>query len=129
MPAIEQLNIRVTTEVKERFRKRARREGLSQAQLLEALLKQRGELPAPDPYEQSGPQPQAIVRDQAVREVDEEKIDFATWLQGRAGVPRALAARAIAAGRVHVAGVPYTAGAISAKLLKTTVVAYEGTEL
>lgn len=129
MPALEQLNIRVTAKVKERFRERARREGLSQAELLEALLKQRGELPAPDPYEQAGPQPTGIVRDETVRQVDEEKINFPTWLQGRAQVPRALAASAVRAGRVLVAGVPYTAEEISAKLLKTTVVSYEGREL
>lgn len=129
MPATEQLNIRVPEGVKDKFRERARREGISQAELLEALLKQRGELPAPDPYDQAGPQPQAIKRDAPIREVDEEKIDFATWLQGRASVPRALAVRAVRAGRVLVAGVPYTAEQIPAKLLKTTVVVYEGREL
>lgn len=135
MPALEQLNVRVTANVKKRFRERARREGLSQAALLEALLNQRGvlevngHLPTPDPYEQSGPQPQATVRDATVRAVDEDKINFPTWLQGRAQVPRALAASAVRAGRVHVAGVPYTAEEIPLKLLKTTVVVYEGREL
>ena len=129
MPAVEQLNIRCTPAVKAKFRERARREGLSQAELLDALLKQRGELPPPDPYDQAGPQPQAIVRDETVRAVDEEKIHFPTWLQTRTGVPKALTARAVAAGRVTVAGVPYTAEQVPTKLLKTTVVVYEGQEL
>jgi hypothetical protein len=129
MPAAEQLNIRVTPAVKARFRERARREGMSQAQLLEALLKQRGKLPAPDPYDVNGIQPTAIVRDEAIQAAAEEKLNFAVWLQGRTGIPKTLTERAIAAGRVTVAGVPFTATEIPRKLLATTVVVYEGQEL
>jgi hypothetical protein len=125
MPALEQLNIRVTPAVKSKFRERALREGLSQAQLLESLLKQRGSLerwqPAPQP---TAPQPTAPAPQET-----EERVHFPTWLQGRVHVPRALAARAVAAGRVLVAGVPYTAEEIPAKLLKTAAVTYEGTDV
>lgn len=122
MPATEQLNIRVTAELKARFRARAKREGMSQAELLEALLTQRGALPAP-----ALPAP---VREDPKPQPDDERpaIDFAVWLSNKTGVPRALTARAIAAGRVLVAGVPYTAAQIGPHLLAHGVV-YEDTSV
>lgn len=126
MPATEQLNIRVTPAVKERFRKRALREGLSQAQLLEALLTLRGALPVP---ETSPPAPvngdgQAAGGGEP-SEAPAATIDFATWLSGRISTPRALVARAIRGGRVTVGGVPWTAERIDeqARALPMT---YEG---
>lgn len=129
MPTTEQLNVRVTPALKERFRQRALREGMTQAQLLEALLKQRGTLEKteldetlpPKPVEPARPSP----KDQPPAV---EGINFAVWLQGRTGVPRALIERAIRRGRVHVAGVPYTAMLISQETLAHGV-EYEGEAL
>lgn len=129
MPATEQLNIRVTPEVKERFRTRALREGMSQAKLLEALLKQRGTLPAPEPAAEPDKQPSrtALSRngDADGSGSAPETVDFATWLSGRIRTPKALCARAVRGGRVTVAGVPYTAERIPKNLLAQPVV-YEG---
>ena len=129
MPATEQLNIRVTPKVKQRFRDRARREGMSQAQLLEALLKQRGTLPPPEPDSaQAHTGDSAAVpaeRTNGAAAPSGDVVNFPTWLQGRTGVPRALCAAAVRAGRVTVAGVPYTATNIPPDLLEQPI-AYEG---
>jgi hypothetical protein len=129
VPATEQLNIRVTPAVKERFRERAAREGMSQAQLLEALLKQRGTLerteleatlpPKPPEPERPSPKDGPPV---------EPALNFTTWLQGKTGIPRALVAQAVRRGRVLVAGVPYTSELISPETLAHGVV-YEGEAL
>jgi hypothetical protein len=118
MPADEQLNIRVPREVKQRFRARAQREGMSQSQLLEALLRARIVLPAPPPRT-ARPEPAPEPPPPAV------EVDFALWLQGRTGVPKVLTGRAIEAGRVTVDGVPYTARTIPSEHLRRRV-AYEG---
>jgi antitoxin component of RelBE/YafQ-DinJ toxin-antitoxin module len=120
MPADEQLNIRVPAEVKQRFRARARREGMSQSQLLEALLRARIVLPAPPPRTE---RPERAEASESVPEPAVE-VDFALWLQGRTGVPKVLTGRAIEAGRVTVDGVPYTARTIPQEHLRH--VAYEG---
>jgi hypothetical protein len=119
--ADEQLNIRVAPGTKKKFRARALREGLTQAQLLEALLKQRGSLPLPDPVpEPAEPHPAAPKPPTA-----SEHVDFAVWLSGRTGTPKALTRRAINAGRVLVAGVPYTSERITRETLTLQIV-YDG---
>lgn len=133
MAATEQLNIRVTEGTREKFRKRAAREGMSQGQLLEALLKQRGKLPAPDP--EQTPANGAIGTDSSPAErppapgpapTAAEGLDFSVWLAGRTGVPRALVRRAINAGRVTVAGVPWTSERIAPETLKLGQIVYDG---
>jgi hypothetical protein len=119
VPADEQLNIRVAPGTKKKFRARALREGLTQAQLLEALLKQRGKLPLPDPV----PEPEPAKPAPPVTAA--EHVDFAVWLSGRTGTPKALTRRAINAGRVLVAGVPYTSERITRETLNHGVV-YDG---
>lgn len=124
MPATEQLNIRVTPRLKEKFRLRALREGMSQAQLLEALLKQRGTLEQteldetlpPKPVEPERPSP----KDQPPMQAG---VDFPAWLAQQTGVPRALCEASIRRGRVLVAGVPYTAAVVSPETLALGVVA------
>lgn len=129
MPATEQLNIRVTSALKRKFRERATREGLSQAGLLDALLRQRGTLPPPDPEAAAGgrgsseaaapgPVPSAVP-DAA------PNIDFVVWLAGRLGMPRALVAEKVKRGQVTVAGVPWTMPTISRELLQKPI-AYDG---
>jgi hypothetical protein len=120
VPADEQLNIRVAPGTKKKFRARALREGLTQAQLLEALLKQRGKLPLPDPVlEPSAPNPPKPPPTAS------DHVDFAVWLSGRTGTPKALTRRAINAGRVLVAGVPYTSERITRETLALPIV-YDG---
>lgn len=128
MPATEQLNIRVPTALKDRFRARARREGLSQAGLLEALLNQRGRL-APEDVRETVPaeasttcaMPAAVPP--AVG-VSADTVSLSTWLSGALGMPKVLMVRAIAAGRVTVSGVPWTADEIEKTLLGA--VSYDG---
>lgn len=121
MPADEQLNIRVAPGTKKKFRARALREGLTQAQLLEALLKQRGKLPLPDPV----PEPESAAAKPWPPHPAAEHVDFAVWLSGRTGTPKALTRRAIDAGRVLVAGVPYTSERITRETLALPIV-YDG---
>jgi hypothetical protein len=131
VPAVEQLNIRVTPETKQKFRTRAQREGMTQQQLLEALLKMRGTLPAPDPVgkpsPQNGPPDPAPPAPKAAPapKPDRDEIDFAVWMRGRTGIPLALLKRAIRSGRVTVAGVPWTGETISPQALAHGV-AYDG---
>lgn len=117
MPADEQLNIRVPAEVKQRFRARARREGMSQSQLLEALLRARVVLPAPAPRER---EPTTVAAPEPAVEVD-----LALWLSGRTGVPAVLTARALAGGRVTVGGKTYRNQTIAREELRLGVT-YEG---
>lgn len=133
MPATEQLNIRVTTALKDKFRARAKREGMSQADLLDALLKQRGTLPAPEPDSPAPATEQGTVTTVAPANAGEglgsgPVTDFPTWLAGRTGIPRALTARAVRSGRVTVNGVPWTANLIPRDLLEQPI-AYEGESL
>lgn len=126
MPVTEQLNVRVTPALKEKFRVRALREGMTQAQLLEALLKQRGTLEQTELDETLPPKPVDPERPSPKDQPPEVAgLDFAGWLGQRTGVPRALVEAAIRRGRVLVAGVPYTAMLISADTLAHGVV-YEG---
>lgn len=124
MPATEQLNIRVPTTVKDRFRTRARREGLSQAALLEALLNQRGRLTPEDVRETMPREAPVAIGDcppaaGTSADASLDTVSLSTWLSGRLGMPKVLMARAIAAGRVTVAGVPWTADLIEKRLLET----------
>ena len=125
MPATEQLNIRVTPAVKKRFQERAKREGISQAELLGALLKMRGKLEFPPKEKEVAPVGTVGAPAGADPPTAADCVDFAVWLSGRTGTPRALTARAIAAGRVAVAGVPFTAQKIPRELLGSGVV-YDG---
>jgi hypothetical protein len=129
MPATEQLNIRVTAEVKERFRARAKREGLSQAELLEALLGSKITAPTRSDNARTHTHTEAAAAQKAAApSPGPQVIDFATWLQGRTRIPRALTVRAVRAGRVTVAGVPYTAELIDRELLEQAIV-YEGKDV
>lgn len=126
MPVTEQLNIRVTPALKEKFRQRALREGMSQAELLSALLKQRGTLEKAELEEtlpERPPEPERPSPKDQPPQV--QGLDFAAWLAQRTGVPRALVEAAIRRGRVLVAGVPYTAMLISEDTLAHGVI-YEG---
>lgn len=134
MPATEQLNIRVTAAVKAKFRTRAQREGMSQAQLLEALLGLRGTLAAPGPATDQTPasgdrdgSPSAERRPApGPAPTAADSLDFSVWLAGRLGVPRALARRAIHAGRVTIAGVAWTSDQVPRATLELGGVVYDG---
>jgi hypothetical protein len=121
VPADEQLNIRVAPGTKKKFRARALREGLTQQQLLVALLKQRGKLPLPDPE----PEPVPAAAKPAPPPTAADHRDFAVWLAGRTGTPQALCRSAIKAGRVRIAGIPYMQDRITQETLARGVT-YDG---
>lgn len=130
MAALEQLNIRVTPELKQKFRDRALREGMTQQQLLDSLLAQRGTLPAPGPAQApaSGDRDEspAAERPPGPDQPPEDSIEFIPWLSGRqGGLPQALVRRALNSGRVLVDGVPWTSERIPKHLLERPII-YKG---
>lgn len=130
MPATEQLNIRVTAAVKARFRKRAEREGMTQAELLEALLKQRGTLPAPDPPEEPSGDRDGSSQESAAGPApfpapEEARANLTLVLATKLGMPQALVRRAINRGAVKIAGVPWTSEQIPRSMLEQPLT-YDG---
>jgi hypothetical protein len=136
--ALRQLNVRVPEDLLEKFRRGAKRRGLSQSEYLRFLTQKdleipaselKNVLPAPEPPA-AAPDPQdgpaANGASSQAPAAAGSDLDTAQWLSGRARIPLPLARRAVSAGNLEIDGVAVYSSRVDRSRLRDGAVTLNG---
>jgi hypothetical protein len=137
--ALRQLNVRVPEDLLEKFRRGAKRRGLSQSEYLRFLTQKDLEIPAKDlksvlpPAPSPSPAPADTQGEPAANGASSQApaaagsdLDTAQWLSGRARIPLPLARRAVSAGNLEIDGVAVYSSRVDRSRLRDGAVTLNG---